>query len=324
MQPLLNEHLPSTKQSPKAAFLEFYNTQLHATLALLEEDRLALLKKVKLMWWVVITLALLVVLVNIQNLNIQIVIAAVFACITVGEVLQQYLSREFRLSFKMAILEPLIQFINPSLTYQPTQGVSEYLLRDAGWFGDPDKYNISKSDLVQGNFEGFPCQFSEFRVVTRNKKRSTTVFQGILLALDLPTIVPATTIIQPDMIGFAEELEQFTLPEGAKRIPMDDPGFEKVFTAYSTDAVQANYLLPNNLLAVLTDFHTETGVRLYLTFRGRRLMIGFSQDEKIFEPDLFESLISPTLIYSYVQNFELIKKLLSCLNLNQKVWLQNR
>jgi Protein of unknown function (DUF3137) len=311
----------STRGARKAAFVEFYNGPIRRVLADLDLDREAALAQSNRMIWITAGAGGFLFL----WLGLHMLFAIISGVSLAAAAIRRYYQHDYRARFKVEVMQELIRFLDPSLSYHPILGVDDRVFYEAGWFPSrrDDNTAISKEDLIEGRLGGFPCQFSEFKArTTDDGEDNTTVFHGLLFQLTLPGPVPVHTIIEPEQGKLMAKLEAFLKGKGLKPISMDDPDFEKAYTVFSSDSIQANYLLTNNLLEVLAQFHAKVKAPVFVTFQGNTVTVGINSFKSYFEPPLTKSLLSATLMYDYFRDLELFVDLVDCLNLQEKFWLQ--
>lgn len=57
-----------------------------------------------------------------------------------------------------------------------------------------------------------------------------------------------------------------------QRDKLEDPEFEKHFAVYSSDQVQAGYILSTSLMSRIVDFKEKSSRRIHLSFIGSILL----------------------------------------------------
>ena len=124
-------------------------------------------------------------------------------------------------------------------------------------------------DLVEGERNGRAFQLYEAHLEaeqtdSKGRKSRTTVFRGQLLRMTFQREFSGRTLVLRDAgllnfaQGFGSEL---------KRAGLADPKFEKKFEVYTSDQVEARYLLTPTLM--------ESLLRLEKQMHGKRIRCGF-------------------------------------------------
>ena len=90
---------------------------------------------------------------------------------------------------------------------------------------------------------------------------------------------------------------------GAKLVTMDNPDFEKAFKVYTTDSVQAHYLLSTKWLEKLTDFQRELKVPISIALHSGMCYVALHGYESPFTPqqDLQQALTGGGVYRQYIR-----------------------
>jgi hypothetical protein len=137
----------------------------------------------------------------------------------------------------------------------------------------------SFEDMIAG--DGFALCEAHLTKQVKTKNGSTTVtkFRGLMGFLVHPAKVTGQTVLARDM-GFFNAL---AAPPGMKRAGLVDPGFEEAFEVWTTDQVEARYLL--------TPIVMERLLELEAKFHGKKLRAAFADGHLYFaleSKNLFE------------------------------------
>jgi len=163
----------------------------------------------------------------------------------------------------------------------------------------PGYQRSSFEDLFTGTHKGARYQLYEGHLEQRHtdskgRTRYSTVFRGQLIRVHFPREFLGVTIVRRDagwfnMFGGGEwdgrKLEKVGLVSE----------FEKAFEVWSTDQVEARYLLHPVMMARLIDLEKGLhGKRLRCAFENGDMLIAV-EGGNLFEPgDLFKPLVDPT------------------------------
>lgn len=163
-------------------------------------------------------------------------------------------------------------------------------------------------DLLTGRRNGVDFEFFEAKLKERRQSSSrsgtrtryVTVFDGQLLRFDFHRRFFGETLVTRDAGWF----NAFGGRRGMDRARLEDPVFEKAFEVYTTDQVEARFLLTPDMMQALND--------LERTFRGKDLRCAFSGQEMfiavegtdLFEPgSLFKPLDNPVRVRELLDDF---------------------
>ena len=147
----------------------------------------------------------------------------------------------------------------------------------------PGYDRVNFEDQMSGTAHGAGFIFCEAHLETKHRDKDgnttwSTSFRGILLTINCPHKFLGRTVVLRDAGWFNAKKKS-----GMKRVGLVDPVFEDIFEAYSTDQVEARYLLTPDFMQRLVDLET--------TISGKRIRFGFLQRQlyiAIEAPDQFE------------------------------------
>lgn len=106
----------------------------------------------------------------------------------------------------------------------------------------PAHSSRSLQDRIVGTRDGVTFELCEARLTrSGTDSGSTTVFNGLLLVFSFPKRFAGQTVVAPDAKWLGNMLGG--LGRTGERVALVDPRFEERFTVYSTDQVEARYLL---------------------------------------------------------------------------------
>lgn len=252
----------------------------------------------------------------------------IFAYIAIGAIIYKFLIHDYTHEFKMSVIKPLVHAIDSSLLYSSTTHVSDYYFERSELFEKPDK--LGGNDYVKGQIDGINIQFSDIHAQKRHKSSKgrdswSTLFQGLFIVADFNKHFNGNTVVLPDsaqstfgdLIGHWLQSNNMTRDQLVK---MDDPEFEKEFVVYSTDQVEARYILSNSLMKKLLAFQQKSSHQVQISFVGTHIYMAISYNKDLFEPSIFHSLLDYKIAMEYVKTLHLAISVVEELKLNQKLW----
>lgn len=236
---------------------DFYYKNLFPTLKNLEDKR----KKVKermILISIIYTLLFALIAYAIGDFYEFILVAY----IVLGTIIYKFLIKDYTHEFKLNVIKPLIHAIDNSLLYSSTTHVSDYLFEHSNLFSKPDR--LSGNDYVKGKIDNINIQFSDIHAQKRHKNSKgkeswSTLFQGLFLVADFNKHFYGETVVLPDTAqnSFGSLIGHWLQSNNISRdelVKMDDTEFEKEFVVYSSDQVEARYILSNALMKKLLFF----------------------------------------------------------------------
>lgn len=314
------------------SFDQLYSTRLLPALESLEQERKAALK----IFWTALTILLTEVPLILIALFIghpaaflllaPSLVFAILRFIDYGKKKTAYAQ-----AFKEKVIGSMVKARNEQLLYSPgaSISVSEYVA--SGIFRSRiDRY--TGDDLIAGTLGVTAVKFSEVhheekQVTTDSKghRRETwvTIFKGIFFIADFNKNFKGSTFIGPDIgdsfFGIGRLFEKWTNGKG-ELVKLENPEFERYFTAYSTDQVEARYILSTTMMERLVQFRKKVNGNLHLSFVQSNVYIALSVREALFEPNIFSSGLQPGYLKKYFDYLELITGIVDDLQLNLRIW----
>ena len=133
----------------------------------------------------------------------------------------------------------------------------------------PGYTRYKSEDFFKGIYKAVEINFSEIDLKKKSGKSTVTVFKGLAILLTQGTRrFHGHTIMTRDQgkIGgwFKEKTSSF------KRADLVDPEFEKIFDVFTTDQVEARYLIDPRIV--------ENLKTLYEEYNGSQMMVAFYDD----------------------------------------------
>ena len=320
----------------KISFEQFFETELTPALLPLEEQRKALVKKISIICGVLGAAGLLtgILLWNNTGSPMMLLFPAVGAAV-LGALLAKWMSSGYVFAFKTMVVEPIIQYISPGLTYQPKNGISKARFISSGIF----RHRIDRfrhEDLVQGAAGKTRIQFSELHAEYKTESRDSkgrrhtqwhTIFKGLFFIADFNKHFKGRTFVLPDtaekLFGrFGQTLQGVGKSHG-ELVKLEDPDFESEFAVYSTDQVEARYILSPALMSRIMEFKNKTGGKVHFSFIGGEVNIAISSNKNRFEPKLFSTVLDIELAREFVEDLQLALDVVEDLNLNTRIWTKS-
>ena len=301
----------------------FYYKNLFPSLQALEKKREHLKHRIIFVGVIFTTAALFIASILKEYYDI-----ILFAYIALGALIYKFLIYDYTHEFKQSIIKPLIHAIDDTLEYSSRLHVNRYLFERSELFLKPDKLN--GNDYVKGSIDRVNIEFSDIHAQRKNKdskgKESlSTIFQGLFIAADFNKHFEGKTIVLPDSAQniFGNIIGHWLQSNNAAReelVKMDDTEFEKEFVVYSTNQIEARYILSHSLMKKLLSFKQKSKHPVYISFIGTNIYLAIEYDRDLFEPSIFRSLLDYKIAMDYVQTLHLATGIVEELKLNQKLW----
>lgn len=310
---------------------DFYYKTLYPTLEELENDRKHLRYRIIVIGVMITFITLLIAIsmkdVIAQNFDLLFFLGAAY--IGIGAVIYKFLIKDYTKEFKEKVIAPLIHEIDPNLRYSRTLYVLNHHFSRSKIFKEkPDRY--SGNDFVSGNIDGINIQFSDIHAEkvhkdSDGKKHYETIFKGLFIVSEFNKHFKGRTVVLPDTAQsvFGDLIGGWLQANNMSRnslVKMDNVKFEKEFVVYSTDQIEARYILSHTLMEKLLTFQKRSKHPVAVSFTGGSIYMAIKSNEDQFEPSIFHSLLKYKIAMEYVNTLHLAIGIVEELKLNQKLW----
>lgn len=308
------------------------NPQIQPVLAELEALRKKIVSK-QTQGWVAIAIGVILVFISIAYGAIIIGVILGAAAIIPGAVILYQISDEtflYKRRFKHEIIGAALSSIDQNLTIAPNNGIkeSEFIFSQL-FTQEPDRYHTE--DLITGKIDKTSFYFAEvhaeYKTETHTKNGKQThwhdILKGIVFTADFNKHFNGITVIRPKDFGaslgawFAKNVYSF----GNKNVvELENEGFSKNFVVYSTDQIEARYILTPALMERINDLNSRSAYTISLSFIDSSTYIAFPLDHNYFEAPFFKSLLKPDLLANDMAILGFMYDIVSELDLNTRIW----
>jgi len=302
-------------------FKSFYETTLLAELTKLEHER-KLLARVAILY--LLTVVGLLVVSHFVNWF------TLFAWIAIGVLAYLFWKNHYpkigalNVRYKEEVIRKMVKFIDESLEYSPTKGLPSNEYHRSRFFDRlVDRYR--SEDMVSGVLGKTSIQFAEvhtewkkeFKDKDNDKMKLTfwrTIFRGMYFVIDFNKKFEGRTTVFPNT-----DLKSVNRSAHGELIKLENPDFNRLFTVYGTDQIEARYILSTSLMQRILDFRNKTG-NMYLCFADSLVYIAMPLSRNLFEAYLFISFLDYKRMNDFYSYLMLSTGIVEDLNLNNRIW----
>lgn len=244
------------------------------------------------------------------------------------------LTKDFAREFKDEVIAKIVRFFDESLAYR-ADGV---IPRDRFSAGRIFLHRIDRyrgEDYVSGKIGKTAIEFSEVHAEYKSVSRDSqgrrreywhTIFRGVFFIADFNKDFNGLTVVLPDVAEKAlgrwlgQGLQGMASGRQGELVKLEDPEFEHEFVVYSSDQVEARYILSPALMQRIVAFRRKTGRNIHLSFHHSLLNVAVSTDKNMFEPRIFRSITGFDLCEEYFNDLRLFLDIVDDLDLNTRIW----
>ena len=314
-------------------FEKNYKNELKPKLLLLEKDRKKILKKILFVWCIIAVIDVIVCIIVMdysKTKEIGILFLPNIIAFLAAGVLYLSLIKKYQTNFKKKIIGNLVKLISEDAEYYPESHIPETDFRESKLY--TRKFNrFMGSDLVFGKLVDTLFKFSELYVVHKTgsgkKEKNKKIFRGTFFIADFNKHFKGKTLIYTDkaerILGsvIGRKLQSISRSFSAnKLVELEDSEFEKRFSVYSSDQVEARYILSSSLMQSITELDKKTKGRIQLSFINGVVNIAIPQRKSYLKPKVFKSIVKKNLLIGYFNYLILIIGIVDDLSLNTRIW----
>ena len=320
----------------KESLESLYNSKFKPQLSDLNAKRIEIVDRIKrygLIFILLISVSLY--LSFFYNSGVIPIVFIIFIMVIMGYFKIHPLWKSYKLEFKEKVIRKIINFIDESLSYNPSGKLSLEVFQKSGIFKTGvDSYK--GDDYVYGKIGSTQVEFSEvhaeYKTTTVDSKGRTqthwhTIFKGLLFSVDFNKHFNVKTYVLTDtaekMFGFLGKKLQSLNFSRDDLINLENTDFEKQFVVYSADQIEARYILSPSLMERILDFKNQTKKDIQMSFVDNKLFVVVPYRKNLFEPKLFGNIVDFNHIQEYYNDLVLILDLVDTLNLNTRIWTKN-
>lgn len=287
-----------------AAFPQIYQDELQPALRAREAGRLKAAKRAKQMTWLGVAIGVVGAALGLVAFKVpQFAIVAGVVGFGVAGAGRSPLKKYAR-EAKAMLVEPLASQFELGFVPQPGPQPTIANIHNVGLVPSWDRSGFE--DRVTGTRNGVDFEFFEAHLEQRRTTRDSngqtrtswvSVFRGQCLKFEFHKDFAGRTMVLRD----AGIMNRFGGGRDMDRVKLESPDFEKAFEVYSTDQVEARFLLTPDLMQRLVDLET--------VFHGAGLRCAFVDGEMFVAlegGDLFE----PGSMYTPLDNPDRVRDLL--------------
>jgi hypothetical protein len=222
----------------------------------------------------------------------------------------------YRAKFKREIVGEIFRAVSPGATYAPDSYIKPQIFDQSGIFSEMG--DVRGDDLVRGRIGDTPfeaCEMDRHYSTGGKNSRTVSVFHGLFFRLDFNKTVRGRTVVQP------QNPQNISLGSrrGLTAVTLENPEFESRFNVFSTDPVEARYILTPVLMERILQIQEHTGRPLCLSFVNNRAFVAVDYGRALFEPSIKDTT-SFAALAEMLEHFGLAELVVRELDLNTRIW----
>lgn len=259
------------------------------------------------------------------------VLTGVFAVILSGLSIMYFISEfdyQYRYDIKYGMITAILDCFSPDLMYYPENSMLIDVINRGqiirSWFTD----RIDGQDYIKGYYKGNYMQFSSI-VINRGLEEHKTVgvFRGRYLVCKFNKNFDSHTIVLQDALekhaGFFGQAIQDFISRG-KLVKLESADFERRFVVYSTDQVEARYLLSTTFMEKLMELYDKFDGGISAGFRNGNLHVAMRTPASLINYEYDYPVTLEAIQYRFYEPIYQIFNLIETFEVNQKLWSKQK
>jgi Protein of unknown function (DUF3137) len=306
-------------------FNEFYDTELKQQLLPFEDLRSKVVRFGVLGFILIILAFISFAVASATQQQYLFVLFFIFLLAGITVVVIFYNKRkDYIAGFKENIVYSIIKFIDPSLQYNPNGHISRNDYKNSGlYLKQPDRYN--GDDYVEGRRDKTIFCFSELHTEYEESSGKNTswhtIFKGLFFVGDFNKNFQGRTYVysetNPQLGYFTKLFSSFAW--NLEKVKLESAEFENKFVVYSSDQVEARYILTPSFMERLVKLQEMMGDETSYSFVDTNVYVAVPMRDSLFEPSVF-SPNNYNKLGDYYNTVHIIFDIIDELNLNLRIW----
>lgn len=233
-----------------------------------------------------------------------------------------------RTFFRVVIIPELFERAMPTLKYRPDLGITQSKFRYYGLYDDFDRY--SSEDKLSGVIGNTAFTAAEVHIEREHrdkdgKKSHSTIFRGVVFVADFNKVLNSRTVVLPDvaercfgkLVGnFFQKMNCFD----GSLVKLENPEFEKLFSVYSHDQIEARYILTPQMMERLVHLRRKNKKDIRMVFEDDHMALAISKPSGWLEPPFFGKFARIEVLENILFELEDIISIIDDLDLNTRIW----
>ncbi len=233
---------------------------------------------------------------------------------------------KYREVFRNLLIPEILRTLEVDAHFNAGKGISGKAFQSLSFFNTPhDQFH--SSDKITGSVDGVSFSISNVHSQMHADAQGSylTQFQGFFLMLEFNKAFKGRTYVLPDnaerLLGKGgRSLQKAFKRKGTKLIHLDDPEFEKVFTVYSTDEIEARYILSHSMMKRLCELRGRFGERVRFSFRDNFVCLAIPTGRNYLLPKTNRPATSQKQFRSIYRCLKMLLGIVHDLDLTTRIW----
>ncbi len=226
----------------------------------------------------------------------------------------------YQADYKEIVITTLTSLIDPQLKYSHKDGIPQSYFDNSKLI----KARITRyrsEDLISGKFEGIDVAFSEVHAIheTRTKGTPVKMFGGVMFVADFHKHTTAQTYLFKNNGSFLSKEIDLRAPKGTKRVHIEDNSFSKLFEVFTTNHVEANYILTPAVMKRLVGLQHRIHKDIKIAFKDGCLIMLIPR-ASFLEPKFSKNATCEVQVQILLEEIMTFLTIVKEINLENRIW----
>ncbi|MEZ4989268.1 MAG: DUF3137 domain-containing protein [Saprospiraceae bacterium] len=265
--------------------------------------------------WIILCVSILGIL------SVKVALFGVLAAVVYTGIHMEKQRKPLERQLRQTIGKAMIGLFDPQWDYAAEQHLPARHFRHLGITRRFDK--VEGENLIHGKHGDTEFSFSHLRLLRQNDSNQK-VFEGLIVVADFHKDIKGKTLVLPNLVQqsfgswLGKKINEFGR-HGLDLVSLEDPFFEKAFVVYSSDQIEARYILTPAMMARLVELNNKYDNNLSFSFTHGKVCIAI-KDVRPFETSLHMPVTPDLLFNQFGRPIEAVTEIIDILNLNTRIW----
>ncbi len=220
------------------------------------------------------------------------------------------------------VMVPIICDFFGNLTFNENGRITKDEIKSTGIF--PNFTKMNGEDYIEGDYEGVELRMQELKLKQKSGKKNITVFKGLIFIANFNKNFDGETYVMKEKGRMGN---WFQKKSGLETVSLEDPEFESKFEVYSTNQIEARYILTTGFMQRimgLTNMEVAGRKINYLkcAFKENKMTIAISMPANLFEAkSINRSALEIEDIHDFLGQLNALFGIVKFLKLHYKIGL---
>jgi hypothetical protein len=225
--------------------------------------------------------------------------------------------------FKSEVLPRLLEYLFHQFDYIPNQRIAKSVLTESQLISD-EITMVEGEDFMRFKHGETGIMFCE-TTVFRKDKSDGPIFQGVFLVAAFNKYFQHQTVVLPkSKVSLLNKIIDYESIAGFYKIKLEDVDFNREFAVYSTNQVEARYVLSTSLMSRILTYKQKVNRKISLSFVNNKMFCAIPNYVNLFEPAIFESFFEFKYFRKSYEALKLYNEIVDDLNLNLRIWTKHK